>query len=721
MKLRPALISSVAAAVLAAASCSTTRVLLPGQSRLASNSIEVEGEPSGISVSDMSQYIKQQPNSYFILGWNPFLNVYNWSDSTGRGLSRFWRKIGVAPVVYDPSLVESSCANMTGHLRYLGWYDSEVDSRADVVDKIARVTYMVRPGHRYQIDTIIYELPPNPEFAAEFAADSAARMVRVGDYLSEKVLEEESARGAAYFRDLGYYDISKNNYSFVADTLTDRNILRYQIREHSRNEPPQNAGPVSKFRFGEVTVSHSDDIKFREDLLRKLNIIHPGDLYSAKIVNTEYNRFSALKVFNGVSIELTPSDSATVDCRVRLSEASQKGFKADLEASTNSSGLLGLSPQLSFYNKNIFHGGEWLTVGLSGNFQYMPNSDVRSTELGVSTALSFPRFVGLPYSVFTGSYIPRTEIKASYNYQNRPEYFRTIAGLSYGYTGQIGRGFHYQIYPLKANYVRLYNLDPEFERTLERNPYMRDSYKSHLDAGLSLDLYHTTDADIVPRTPYHYARLGIDLSGNLFNAFSGLLPQDEDGQSKIFGVPFTQYVRGQLDLGKTFRGGEGSRRALALHFSGGAGFSYGNSSAMPFEKQFFVGGASSMRGWQARELGPGFSVMDETFSIPSQTGDFKLEFDAEYRFGVFWKIEGALFAEAGNVWNFNDLPEDFLKSVAADWGLGLRVDLGFILLRLDGGFKLYDPSQPEESRFRTPSDWFTRDGFSIHFGVGYPF
>lgn len=669
----------------------------------------------------MSQYIKQQPNSYFIFGWNPFLNVYNWADSTGRGLSRLWRKIGVAPVIYDPALVESSCSNMTGHLRYLGWYDSEVTARADVKDRIARVTYQVRPGHRYQIDTIIYEFPPNPEFEAEFAADSAARTVVQGDYLSEKSLEEESARGAAYFRDLGYYDLSKNNYSFEADTLTDRNILRYRIREYTRNESPQNASPVSKFRFGDVTISHSDDIKFREDLLRKLNIIRPGDIYSAKLVNTEYNRFSALKVFNGVSIELTPSDSATVDCRVRLSETSQKGFKADLEASTNSSGLLGLSPQLSFYNKNIFHGGEWLTVGLSGNFQYMPNSDVRSTELGVSTALSFPRFVGLPYSVFNGSYIPRTEIKASYNYQNRPEYFRTIAGLSYGYTGQIGRGFHYQIYPFKANYVRLYNLDPDFERTLERNPYMRDSYKSHLDAGLTMDLYHTTDADIVPRTAYHYARLGIDLSGNLFNAFSGILPRDEDGQAKIIGVPFTQYVRGQLDLGKTFRGGPDSRRALALHFSGGAGFAYGNSTAMPFEKQFFVGGASSMRGWQARELGPGFSAMDETFSIPSQTGDFKLEVDVEYRFKMFWKIEGALFTEAGNVWNFNDLPEDFLKSVAADWGLGLRVDLGFMLLRLDGGFKLYDPSQSEEYRFRGPSDWFSNDGFSLHFGVGYPF
>ena len=709
------------AASLLAGSCSTTRVLQPDQARLASNDIVVEGNRHDISVADLSQYIKQQPNSYFVFGWNPFLNVYNWQDSTGRGLSKVWKKIGVAPVVYNPDLVESSCTNIENHLEYLGWYDSKVTALADVSDRIARVRYFVRPGHRYQIDSISFELPSNPEFAAEFAADSLARTVKAGDWLSEKSLEEESARSAAYFRNLGYYDFGKSNYFFVADTLTDRTVLQYQIKEYTRNETELNATPVSRYRFGDVTITHSGDIRFREDLLRKLNIIHRGDIYSEKLVNTAYNRFSALKVFNGVSIGMSPSDSATVDCRIRLSETSQRGFKADLEASTNSSGLLGLSPQLSFYNKNIFHGGEWLTVGLSGNFQHMPKTDVHSTELGVSASLSFPRFVGLPYSVFNGSYIPRTEVKASYNYQNRPEYFRQIAGLSYGYTGQIGRKFFYQIYPVKASLVRLYNLDPEFAKTLERNPYMRDSYKDHLDAGLSTDAYYTTDADIVPRTAYHYARLGLDLSGNLINAFSGVLPHDTDGHAKLLGVPYTQYLRGQLDLGKTFRWGRNDGNALALHFNGGIGFAYGNSTAMPFEKQFFVGGASSMRGWQARELGPGFSAMDETFSIPSQTGDLKLELDAEYRFHWFWKLDGALFAEAGNVWNTNDLPEEFYKSIAADWGLGLRVDLGFILLRLDGGFKLYDPSRAEDERFLAPSDWFTSDGFSIHFGVGYPF
>lgn len=205
------------AASLLAGSCSTTRVLQPDQARLASNDIVVEGNRHDISVADLSQYIKQQPNSYFVFGWNPFLNVYNWQDSTGRGLSKVWKKIGVAPVVYNPDLVESSCTNIENHLEYLGWYDSKVTALADVSDRIARVRYFVRPGHRYQIDSISFELPSNPEFAAEFAADSLARTVKAGDWLSEKSLEEESARSAAYFRDLGYYDFGKSNYFFVAD------------------------------------------------------------------------------------------------------------------------------------------------------------------------------------------------------------------------------------------------------------------------------------------------------------------------------------------------------------------------------------------------------------------------------------------------------------------------------------------------------------------------
>ena len=196
---------------------------------------------------------------------------------------------------------------------------------------------------------------------------------------------------------------------------------------------------------------------------------------------------------------------------------------------------------------------------------------------------------------------------------------------------------------------------------------------------------------------------------------------NDDGSYCIGGSPYAQYIRGEYSFGRTWRFGSKDGNAIATRFLAGAGYAYGNSSALPFEKQFYAGGASSMRGWQARAVGPGFSVMNDAFIIPSQTGDMKLEANLEYRFKVFWKLEGALFTDIGNVWNLKEIPSDFLSSLAADWGTGVRLNLDFILLRIDFGMKVYDPSRNAGERFLNPGRWLRRGGNAFHFGIGYPF
>lgn len=233
-------------------------------------------------------------------------------------------------------------------------------------------------------------------------------------------------------------------------------------------------------------------------------------------------------------------------------------------------------------------------------------------------------------------------------------------------------------------------------------------------------LYYTSDTDANPSRSYYYTRLSLDLSGNILSLLS---PR---GTGTIFRVPFSQYVRTEVTFGRTWRFGEEDSQALATRLLAGAGYAYGNSSAMPFEKQFYGGGAGSMRGWQARSLGPGFAQIDKTFSIPSQTGDLKLEANIEYRFPLVWKLAGALFVDAGNVWSMRDIDnltenEPFINSVAADWGIGARVDLSFLILRLDLGMKMHDPSREAGERWLNPGQWLQRDGCAIHFGVGYPF
>ena len=709
--------------LLSLVSCSTTKLVPEGSYRLLSNKVVFEGEK--LSPNDVTPYIRQQAKKGLILGWSPGMSIYNWSNGSGQGINRVWETIGTPPVIFDPSQIEGSCTNIAKHLETLGYYGSKVTGEVDFSGRLAKVKYHVTPGKRIPIDQIVYEVPGG-SFGEHFRADSSNITVHVGDFLSEKALEAETVRGAGVFRNLGYYEFNKNFYTFEADTLSDVTTLYYRIREEPR-----------VFHIGQVNISHPAGIPFRESLLRKFNVIQPGALYNEQIVNTTYARLAALKVFNSVSVEMSPADSVTVDCDIRLSGLDQLGFKINLEASTNASDLLGFSPKLNLYHKNLFHGGEWLDLGFTGNWQWVPKTQISSSELGVTASLSFPRLLGVSPRRMRGENIPRTEFKASFNYQNRPEYKRILTSFNFGYNGQIGREYFYQLYPLQVSTVKLYEVDETFLDRLLTYPYLWDTFEDQINAGVGAMLYHTTNSDVVPKTAYHYERLSLEASGNVISLFNPILPTYEGimKQHLLFGLPYKQYVRAELNLGRVFRFGWGDRQSLALHMVAGVGLAYGNSVSLPFEKQFYCGGANGMRGWQARTLGPGFAPLSDYFKIPSQTGDLKFEADIEYRFPSFWKLEWAVFAEAGNVWTLPLLRKDLvdglggdvdeserfsLRSIAADWGIGLRVNLDFILIRLDVGFRLHDPARAEGDRWVRPRDWF-HGSSAIHFGVGYPF
>ena len=720
----------MAITVMSIISCSTTRVLQDDQFRLAKNKIKIENDRK-FNPNLLQPYLKQKPNSYFIFGWNPFLNVYNWQNGKGKGWDKLVKKIGVAPVIYDAEQVENSILNLENHLNYLGYYDSHVESNILVKRRKVNVTYNVTLGKRYPIKEITYTLPQRGEFTTDFLKDTASMSVKVGDYLSESALEAETERSSVEMRNRGFYNFNKNYYFFEADTLTcpDSAILHLTINEYTRNESPKEAEPIRRFFFRDVSISYPKTVNIKEKVLRNLNTIVPGDPYSSTLVNTTYNRLSALRIFSSVNIGMTQVDTNLVDCSISLSQSKVQGFKVNLEGSTNSSGLFGVSPQLSYYHKNIFRGGEWLNLSFMGNFQFKFNDDIRSNEFGVGAGLSFPRFFPLPYKYFKGS-VPRTDINISYNYQDRPEYTRNIISTSYGYTGSLKGKFFYQAYPIQMNIVHLVNLDPNFYNTLANDPFLRNAYQDHFDLGSGLSLYYTTNAESVPKESFFYSRMQFDIAGNLLSAFNPLMKQDANGARVIWNTPYSQYVRGELTLGRTWIFGRKGGQAIATRLLAGAGYAYGNSSALPFEKHFYGGGSNSLRGWQARTVGPGLSPRDTSFVIPNQTGDMKLEANIEYRFNMFWKVAGAVFVDAGNIWILKDdgtengrksmlTGDTFGKSIAANWGVGLRLDFSFLILRLDLGLKVHDPAR--EQRWVGPDQWFKRDGYALHFGVGYPF
>lgn len=723
----------IATAVMAFAcliSCSTTKVLQDNEYRLAKNEIEILNDKH-FNPNQLQAYLKQKPNSYFIFGWNPFLNVYNWQNGKGKGWDKFVTKIGVAPVVYEAEQVDNSILNLENRLEYLGYFDSKVESRISVKRKKVNVTYEVTLGKRYPIKQLSITLPEGGEFSEAFLKDTSAMTVKVGDYLSESALEAETERSSADMRNKGFYTFNKNYYFFEADTLTcpDSALLHLTVHEYTRNETVKEAEPIRKFYFNDVSITYPKTLKIKDKVLKELNTIIPGAPYSSDIVNQTYSRLASLRVFNSVNIGMSKADTNLVDCSISLSQSKLQGFKVNLEGSTNSSGLLGVSPQLSYYHKNIFRGGEWLNLSFMGNFQFKFNDSVRSNEFGVSAGLSFPKFFPLPYRYFKGA-IPRTDINLSYNYQDRPEYTRNIISTSYGYNGRVGDRFYYQAYPLQLNIVRLFNLDPDFYKTLANDPFLRYAYQDHFDLGSGMTLYYTTDAASIPTESFFYTRFQFDIAGNMLSLFKPLMKRDQDGFATIWNTPYSQFVRSEITLGRTWIFGRNGGQAIATRLLAGAGYAYGNSSALPFEKHFYGGGSNSLRGWQARTVGPGLSPMDTSFVIPNQTGDMKLEANIEYRFNMFWKVAGAVFVDAGNVWTLKDDGtqagkesmlrwDTFGESIAANWGVGLRLNFGFMLLRLDLGLKVHDPAR--EIKWVGPDQWFKRDGYALHFGVGYPF
>ncbi len=697
------LILSILAGILATG-CATQR-LAEGEYRLAGNKIKVVGKQ--ISSSELTSYLAQKPSASFL------------------GI----RRPGAPLVIHDDSQVQTSADNIENHLEYIGYYGSKVTSEVEYQGKKAYVTYIVTPGKRYTIRSIDFELPQDEEFRQEFETDRPHITIKEGQYLAESTLEAETVRSAEFFRNRGYYGFDKSFYFCEADTLSHDGTaaLKMAIRDYPRNGSPEDAKRHRKFTIGDVTLSYPKEIPIRTYILEELNVLRPGMPYSERAVNATYSRLSNLSVFNSVNVTMNPVSDHVVDCDINLLNGGVQGFKTNLEASVNSTGLFGISPQLNYFHKNFFHGGELFNLGLKGNFQFKTKDKIRSTEFSVSSTLRIPRLIGLPNSLFRGPNLPHTDLTLGFSYQDRPEYKRTMITTSFGYTGNLGRNFYYQFFPFQANIVRLFSVSESFAERLVSDLFLLNAYSDHFDMGMGGMLYYTTDPTPIPKRTYTYGRLSFDLAGNVLSLFNSAMPTNQIGQHSIWQIPYAQYVRGELQLGQTIRFGGGDNQAVAFRFLVGAGYGYGNSTTVPFEKQFYAGGANSMRGWQARALGPGrVQPWTEYFLIPSQTGDFKMEANFEYRFPIVWKLEGALFADAGNVWNlrlaeYMEGSNFSFDTIAADWGLGLRVNLDFILVRIDLGAKIYEPCRPVGERLIGPDQWLKSGNFALHFGVGYPF
>ena len=459
-----------------------------------------------------------------------------------------------------------------------------------------------------------------------------------------------------------------------------------------------------------------------------------GFFSNSKVAFERVNQMDSYLTFIGEEAEkntLVDSRERYLDCNIYVTPALKQSMKVEVEASTTST-FYGLAATLGYSNTNAFRGAEAFDISARFGFEFMYARDVQkrsAQELGLTLGLSFPRFLS-PFWNKPGMKIshPRTRLELAFDYQNRPYYCRNIFTTRWAYSWQQGARSSLVIRPVDINWIDVKSVDEAFLSDID-NQYLRTSFESQLTAGLSASWVYNTQRSNFDQN-VTVVRANLETAGNLLQGLEKLFshPAEGKGYYEIFGIRYSQYVR--ADLSASHKIDLGHKMALAGRLFGGVGVTYGNSMgrSIPFDRMFYCGGANSMRGWVPRTLGPGnkLEVHDNTY--PAQVGDVRLEANLEFRFPIWWIFNAAVFVDAGNVWYLRDTednnPEEvfhfdnFYRQLGLNTGVGLRIDVTFIVLRLDLGIQLHNPGRPEGERWIHNFKW---KNMALNFGVGYPF
>lgn len=753
-------------------SCNPTKYVPEQESLLEENHIKISRD--GIKKSDLLPYIKQKPNKK-IFGARFHLGLFNLSNIKKEKWPHSWlRRIGEEPVIFDQYAAGKSREQLESYISSKGFFDSRVRDSVATVKRRSEVFYDINLRTPYTIRNLYYEFA-DTNIQKLFYFDSVNCLIERGRPYDIDVLQAERLRFEKFVKDKGFYGFSSDHIYFRIDsTLGNRQVnVYYGIRNFLRidNNNRTSYVPHPMYRIRNVfiypdfsprealerreayavsldTLNHNgyyfvtakDRRSLKYDIILQSLYIKPGSIYS--VTNTEQTQehLMALKVYRLVNIFFSEHDmkdaerkpGMLLDCHIQLTILDQQSYRVELEG-TNSAGNLGGALNLIYQHRNLFHGAEQFNLKLKGAYESLSQkyTKMRSTqEYGAEAGMRLPRFY-LPLlkkEEFVRRYNPTTSILAAYNYQEMPFYSRTMANATFGYNW-IAHEYHTHIVnPLQLNIVNLLSIDSAFREKIESSSYLAYSYRDVMILGGNYS-YIFNNQKIQKSRDYWFLRFNAEASGNILALGSRLAgSKKKEGTYSLLGQPFSQYVRADIDL----RYNVILNDVSSLVYRGflGVGIPYGNSKAIPFEKQYFGGGANGIRAWQVRSLGPGSYLPDETGLI-NQTADVKIEANAEYRFKLFWILEGALFLDAGNIWTYNEDVSrpgskfnfsKFYKEMAVGTGTGLRFDFKFFIGRIDMGVKLRDPVLTEGSRWiMLNRNYDFRDDFTFVIGIGYPF
>lgn len=724
--------------VVTISACSASKFIPEGSYLL--DDIKIKSDTKNIETSQLEPYIRQKGNSKWFSLFKVPLGTYALSGrDTTKWINRKLQALGEGPVLFDSLQAEQTCNDLSNVLHGMGYIKAQVDyALKREKKKKVKVIYNLHPGKRYHISSINYDIQDKNIDSVLKNKKFHSTNLRIGMPFMVSVLDNEREQITDFLNNNGYVNFHKDFISYSADTIsgsTDIDITLHLHKFISGNGEEETEH--KQYTIGKINYHANGDfdkIPLRKSVLEENTIIEAGKLYNADELQKTYNRFGRLPIVKYTNIKFTERpDSNILDCNIGISTNKINSISFQPEG-TNTAGDLGAAASLTYENRNIFRGAETFSIKLRGAFEAITglegyqNQDYE--EYSLEAKLLFPRFV-VPFlsKKFKKQSTAMSELTVSYNMQNRPEFHRRVFTASWRYRwNDISGKKSYKFDLIDLNYIYMPWISTTFKEEYlddvnNRNSILRYNYEDLFIMKLGFGISFNNGDEAY--------KINVETSGNFLSGISHLLgsKRNEDNQYTLFNIAFAQYVKGDFDYTKIIMFDRNN--SLALHAGLGIAYPYGNSKILPFEKRYFSGGANSVRGWSVRGLGPGkFKGTNGAIDFINQTGDIKLDLNIELRSFLFWKVYGAAFIDAGNIWTIRAYEEqpggqfrfkDFYKQIAVAYGLGIRFNFDFFILRFDMGMKAINPaynSNNEHYAIFHPD--FSRD-FAFHFAVGLPF
>ena len=664
---------AVAAIVSVMASCSSTKHVPDGQYLLDDVKFNITNNENAKSLksTELVNYLRQTPNHKVLGGMKLQLAFYNISgkDST-KWFNKWVRRVGSAPVIYDHSLTEASVKQLQTALINKGYMGSSVtaDTVGNRAKKKMKVTYNVSFGQPHYVSSITYNIP-NDTLRELILADSAQFLVRRNSVFDRNVLDEERQGISERLREKGYYAFNKEYITFTADTAAGEknvdltlNLMRpyendkmpyytshkpFYVRNVTfvTNYDPMTMHDASDYKaptemlYNGYKMLYGDEKYLRPSVLDECCLIKPGKRYNSNDVNRTYESFGRLGIVKFVNVEILPvgeiDGKIWLDVYVLLSRTKSQTASVSLEG-TNSEGDLGFGLGVGYQHRNLFNGSEVLSAKMRASYESLSGdlngliNDNYSEYMG-ELGLKYPKFKA-PFlrRSFKEKILASTEFSPSFNYQERPEYTRVIAGVGWRYLwSERANKTRHTFNLLDLNYVNLPKSKSNFLDSIS-NPILRYSYEDHFIMRMGYSFYHSNKNDASPiskryQPDVYTIRVAAETAGNLMYGISNIIGQKkENGSYKVFGINYSQYFK--VDADYSYTHSFNPRSSLAFHVGAGAAVPYGNSSVVPFEKRFYAGGANSVRGWGVRTLGPGsYYATNSVNSFIYQCGDVRFD------------------------------------------------------------------------------------------------